>query len=414
MTYELYIERETPITLDDWVIAVQSTKGVQINDQDVVGINPKTGSNIRIVASKGDADVYFAQTKTWKKVYTYGHSISFQKPHHWNNAGNETRIATFQLAKLLNAHVVNESGEIIDLKPAPKKINKPVRKTNNKTLTTFLNSVKKLCLQLCGLFNKRFKTAKSTASFSKKFSLDIVVKCNSFSTAYELWEALAPLHETVLSKPIYNELTGNDIRGENFVGAVKRNNRNDFFFRCGEGEIHYNNSGNRNGHVGHIRVLDLATSAKEAESWLTALLQDDRFVQARLIDWDYECWQNKTDIGAFERSGRDHSHLPKASNNLPFPLEKTIIDINNNPGRRVLNTNYLGAVGSTMWLGKDFWSLTGTDKDRVLNSREFDITEQGQSLRIKTQDALFTQSDGNEAERQNALRGLLFDCSSVT
>jgi len=428
MTFELYIERKTPITITDWTTAVESIKGVRINDEDVVGINPQTGSEIRITSSEGDADVYLSKSKKWKKTYTYGPSISFDKPRNWNKSENEVRVATFQLAQLLSARVVDENGDVIEFKhnaatrkkPATKNVtvkeSNPSRtnSTKNKPETKLSELRNKVRLLLVDLIFKGLKKVRLVPEPPRKLSLDIVVKCNSFSSAYELWEALTPLHETALREPIYNELTGNAIEAKNFVGAIKRNNRNDFSFRLGEGAISYNNSGSARGEVGQVLLENLSSSAKQIEGWISGLLEDDRFVMARLIDRPYDIKQNMTDISMFEFKGYKHAHLPKISNNLPRPLDRLIVDISNNPARRILKLNYFEAIGSTMWLGKDFWTITGSDKARILGADGFDgfdVVEMGRSVRIRAQETVFTQSEGIEAERQNALRALLFNGS---
>jgi len=239
-------------------------------------------------------------------------------------------------------------------------------------------------------------------------SIEIVVKYNSFLSAAEMWQKLKPMQSTLHGKDVFDEFTGKKVEAESLNNDVEKRKKNDFYYRIGEGSIYYNNPGNKNGHVGRVLIKNLATSVLEAEDWLSSFFSDDRFVMARIVDWEYETWQNNTDIASFERHGREHKNLSKKSNNLPPPLDKLIIDINANSGRRILRSEYMEAIGSTMWLGEVFWMLTGKSKSDVIGNTEFKVSEIGRSLKIKAQDTLFTKSDGVESIRQNSLRDLLF------
>lgn len=100
------------------------------------------------------------------------------------------------------------------------------------------------------------------------------------------------------------------------------------------------------------------------------------------------------------------------SSGLPPPLDKQLIDISANPGRRELQQGFVEAVGSQIWIGDLFWPRTGADKSEVLSADwlECEVLNRG-ILRIKAWLELFTSADGKQGEIQTALRELLFPSS---
>ena len=94
---------------------------------------------------------------------------------------------------------------------------------------------------------------------------------------------------------------------------------------------------------------------------------------------------------------------------VPLPLPQIVIDTSKNAGRECLKTGYVEAVGSTMWLGNEFFSLTGADKEIVKSSDWLEVSELKPGiLKIKAQKSCFTESEGKEAELQNKMRDLLY------
>ena len=103
--------------------------------------------------------------------------------------------------------------------------------------------------------------------------------------------------------------------------------------------------------------------------WVEAFMQHPGFVQAWVVDQEYDYWQNAKDPLQYDAVGKDHSHLAKRSNGLPFPLEQLEIDVSDNPGRWALREGYVEAVAAQMWLGDRFWKCTGeARKDQVLQA----------------------------------------------
>lgn len=85
------------------------------------------------------------------------------------------------------------------------------------------------------------------------------------------------------------------------------------------------------------------------------------------------------------------------------------IDTSRNPGRNVLRQGYIEAIGSTMWLGNLFWERVGVDRVAsisLLESQGIKVCECDNFFKIITSDEVF--SDGSTAEKQRALRQILF------
>jgi hypothetical protein len=116
-----------------------------------------------------------------------------------------------------------------------------------------------------------------------------------------------------------------------------------------------------------------AGSAVSWVDWVNPFLVDDSFVQAWVSDVEYDYWQNAKDPLEYEAAGRSYTHLPTKSNGLAPPLEQIEIDTSNNPGRWSLQSGYVEAVGSVMWLGKSFWQSVGENrKDALLSASWLD------------------------------------------
>jgi hypothetical protein len=128
-----------------------------------------------------------------------------------------------------------------------------------------------------------------------------------------------------------------------------------------------------------------------------------------IADSEYQHWQNAYDPLQFKSVGKDFSHLPMKSNGLPYPLEQSIIDTSNNPGRRVIQNGYYEVVGSVMWLGEPFWGLTGADRTAVEHADWIHKSSPRSSvIRLQVADEAFVEGTGRSGELQGKLRLLLF------
>lgn len=143
--------------------------------------------------------------------------------------------------------------------------------------------------------------------------------------------------------------------------------------------------------------------------WVEHLSTVDGFLQAFYLDKEYSRWQTTDDIQSYELAGRVHAHLPKVSNNLPPPVERTIIDVTNNPGRRTIRLGFVEVVAAEMWLGPGFWELTGADRDEV-EQCDYVQTEAlaHDVLHLTAWPHPFASDQGEEGEVQHKMRRLLY------
>jgi hypothetical protein len=144
------------------------------------------------------------------------------------------------------------------------------------------------------------------------------------------------------------------------------------------------------------------------DEWVVELL-NEHFVSGWVADSKYEFWQNAEDPSQFRAHGRAWEHLKKKSNGLPPPLEQTIVDTSQNPGRRILRIGFIEAVGSLMWLSERFWELTGAEKERVISAPFLRCNAVATGiLRIKSSEECFSTDQGPTGDLQRELRALLY------
>lgn len=91
--------------------------------------------------------------------------------------------------------------------------------------------------------------------------------------------------------------------------------------------------------------------------WVSELIKLQGFIQAWLVDAEFNYWQNATDPIQYKSKGRSYEGLPMISNGLPPPLEQLKIDISKNLGLRKICYGYVEAIGAIMWLSEDFLDL---------------------------------------------------------
>jgi hypothetical protein len=145
------------------------------------------------------------------------------------------------------------------------------------------------------------------------------------------------------------------------------------------------------------------------DKWVASFLSvyKAQFVQAWVCDVEYDHWQNAKDPLFYNAVGRDYSHLPMKSNNLPAPLERMEIDISKNPGRWSLCNGYVEAIGATMWLGDRFWERVDVQRDVVMSADWVHATYiENRVVKLQPSLQVFTSEDS--AGVQNRLRKLLY------
>ena len=157
-----------------------------------------------------------------------------------------------------------------------------------------------------------------------------------------------------------------------------------------------------------IKIINVEGFYLNWDDLILSISEEGDFILGFLEDVKYSYWQNAEDLLLYESENKSHDHLPKKPNGLPYPLEAEIVDISNNPGRRVHRNGYLEGVGATMWLGEHFWGLTGARKEEILASETLKIQKLKSILKIRAQEHNFTKDSGEELEKQKLLWNLLF------
>ncbi len=222
-----------------------------------------------------------------------------------------------------------------------------------------------------------------------------------------VWEKLVESHPDFLLSDQSGMFYDDEINLSQVINVIKRKKKPHFHIKCGEGTIHYSPVGNSD--LSFLGIEKCVTDIEDAARWVNPFLLFDSFINARVYDIEYEYWQNASDPLQYESAGKTYNHLPMKSNELPFPLEKNIIDISNNPGRRVLRHGYVEAVGSTMWIGKEFWGLTNSKKNDVC-VQDWIACEilSDDVILAKAAETPFLHDEGEELNIQKNLRKLLF------
>jgi len=201
-------------------------------------------------------------------------------------------------------------------------------------------------------------------------------------------------------------LYGRPIPFSRIATSLERDKRDTFFVTAEGFEIHLTSV--RNHHFNGLSIKSDQPLGANWDKWLFELL-NEHFVFAWVADAEYDFWQNAADPLQFRAHGRPWEHLPKTSNGLPPPLERIVVDISQNPGRRTLRRGFIEAVGSQMWLGERFWGLTGAEKQHVMSAPFLRSTEIAPGiLRIESSINCFTTDQGQIGNLQRELRELLF------
>ncbi len=127
-----------------------------------------------------------------------------------------------------------------------------------------------------------------------------------------------------------------------------------------------------------ISILFISTPIQDinfAKDVVDLFVNESSFLQARYYDYEYDYWQNAEDLLLYENSHIDVSTLPKKDNGFPFPLNDIIVDISNNPGRRIFRENYIEFVGIITWASKLLVERTGIKtKYPALNQDMFKVS----------------------------------------
>jgi hypothetical protein len=126
VSYSLHIRRPTedpnedptPISLEEWRAAVAVTEGVRLfSDKAYTATVPTTGEVIKIIATEGDAEVFFPSDDRWYPVFRWhegsaAFNARFFEP---GDASHPTWAAAVSLADRVGAEIRGDKGEAYDL-----------------------------------------------------------------------------------------------------------------------------------------------------------------------------------------------------------------------------------------------------------------------------------------------------------
>lgn len=158
-----------------------------------------------------------------------------------------------------------------------------------------------------------------------------------------------------------------------------------------------------------VQIRGLFNNELESEPFIIPFTFESGFVSGWLFEEEYDKWQNAQDVLVYNAAGRDHSTLPKVSNNLPYPLTQDVVDISQNPGKRIIMEGFVEAVGSTMWLGASFLKLVNLSPQVVQSAPWLDVLSLPNGvLRLQAYPVVFTEDFGKQSVVQENLRQLLY------
>jgi hypothetical protein len=125
MAYAFHIERKgNEISIEEWITVVEKLDGVRLSEAGLAFTNRKTGEVISIPSNVGDVDVLFhtrglfglGAKSEWRTCIRFssgkgsfsGAQVDIESPD------NPVRIAAVKLAKILNAKIAGDEGEIYE------------------------------------------------------------------------------------------------------------------------------------------------------------------------------------------------------------------------------------------------------------------------------------------------------------
>jgi hypothetical protein len=378
MAYELHIERPNgEIALAEWKLAIAGIDGVKPYSGDGTIRNPKTGELIQLANTEAGAEFYAPGDRELLSFFIWHHGrISFKPKLAAGEISDHLWQAATTLASRLHAVIRGDQGELYDFKTGK-------------------------ALPVADILEKPRIAGGEEIKFI--FKHDTAIKLIASQLERILKKFLTP-------NAIF-KLNGQSIRSEALLEALRKIHRKSFDLE-GEGFIiSYGSIANPG--LDFLTIKGLPLSQQSFDAWLEAFISDDNFTMAWVMDSVYDYWQNAHDPLQYTAVGKPYSHLPMKSNGLPYPLEKKIIDISNNPGRWTFHRGYVEAVAATMWLGDHFFQLTGTDKSFVENANWLKISKPFPSvLKIQAAKTCFDSVEGISGELQKKLRALLYGKSS--
>lgn len=110
MAYQLHIERNPPISLNEWLDAIRGQASLKEDESVIMSMNPNTGEKILIPGRPGDVSVFIANK--WIKTFNWRRDhVSFNAPRDMSLA-DPTMATAFRLATTLSAIIRGDEGEV--------------------------------------------------------------------------------------------------------------------------------------------------------------------------------------------------------------------------------------------------------------------------------------------------------------
>jgi len=111
MSYAIFIERDEPISIDEWSAVVGARTDGRLSDAPVTGTNPQTGAQISIGRGPGAADILI--DGAWVPCFEWQRrgAISFRAPDDLDEPEGIVMRTAAALATALNRRLVGEGGE---------------------------------------------------------------------------------------------------------------------------------------------------------------------------------------------------------------------------------------------------------------------------------------------------------------
>ncbi|AMP68173.1 hypothetical protein UW163_01130 [Ralstonia solanacearum] len=110
MSYQLHIERDTPIALNEWLEAIRARPELRAEESGSIAVNPVTGEEIAVPGSEGDASMLIEGR--WVTTFRWNpRGISFKVPVEMSSTTGVMAVA-LDIASELSAFVRGDEGEL--------------------------------------------------------------------------------------------------------------------------------------------------------------------------------------------------------------------------------------------------------------------------------------------------------------
>jgi len=245
-------------------------------------------------------------------------------------------------------------------------------------------------------------------SSSPERKMDIILPLKSIS-ALEAWQVIWSFLETQkVSGDTVGRLENTRLSLKKIEATIKRRSLRHFGVSFEEVDVSFGSITGAN----HILILIDDRSAHQSIDWSKLperFFAKHPFIQAWLSDGNYDAWQNQYDPFFYEKDGRPYDHFKLIPNGYSSPLDRMVLDISDNPGRRVIRRSkgFVEVIAAQMWVGEEFWRRAETDNGDILAKLpgRHEHLENGVTY-LHFSDDLFTEKTDQEWIRE--LRNTLY------